>query len=123
MTKSRKAAGTEGERLAQEHLALYGYEILDVNWRCKAGELDIVAKKDGTLIFVEVRARTASSMHAFGAPQESVDYRKRMKLRRLAEIYLLQTGRSGVPVRFDVIAVTLASIGGASDIRHIQNAL
>jgi putative endonuclease len=123
MTKSRKETGAEGERLAREHLILCGYEILDANWRCKAGELDIVAGKDGALIFVEVRARTASPLNAFGAPQESVNYRKRAKLRRLAEMYMLQTGRWGSPVRFDVIGVTINGNGEPPDIQHLVNAM
>jgi putative endonuclease len=123
LTRIRKSVGAEGEKLAREHLAANGYEILDANWRCKAGELDIVAMKDGTLAIVEVRTRSAASSHLFGAPEESVDRRKRAKLRVLAELYMQQTGRRNLPVRFDVIAVTLHGNTAEANIRHIVSAL
>lgn len=121
--KTRKETGAEGERLALELLLADGYEILHTNWRCKIGELDIVARKQGTLIIVEVRTRTASKSPWFGTPEESVDTRKRTKLRRLAEMYMASKGMRELSVQFDVIAVTLSRNEEAAEIRHIQNAM
>lgn len=119
---TRKQTGNEGEKVALRHLLANGYDILHTNWRSKLGELDIVALKEGTLIIVEVRSRTASAEFGFGLPEESVDARKQMKLRRLAELYITMNGVAARQVRFDVIAVRFSRDAGVS-IRHIEDAL
>ena len=120
----RRLVGAAGEAAAAAHLLANGYEVLDSNWRCRIGELDLVAAKQGTLVFVEVRAKSAAAAGRFGTPQESVDIRKRQKLRRLAEMYLQQM-KGGAParIRFDVIAVVVDPEGGApAQIEHIEDA-
>ncbi|WP_274361499.1 YraN family protein [Paenibacillus thermotolerans] len=119
---SRKQTGDEGEKHALKHLLANGYEILHTNWRCKLGELDIIAQLEGMLVFVEVRSRTASADYGFGSPEESVDARKQQKLRRLAELYITMNGFSARPVRFDVIAVRFSRDERVS-IRHVEDAL
>lgn len=73
--------GRAGEQRAVEHLTAHGYAILDRNWRCSQGEIDIVAHRDGTLCFVEVKTRRSER---FGHPFEAIDERKRRRLWRLA---------------------------------------
>lgn len=97
--------GRAGEQRAEEHLRAAGYEILDRNWRCAIGEIDIVAARPDTLVVVEVKTRRSER---FGHPFEAVDARKRARLWRLAGAWTrahpnLSRGR---PVRLDVIGVT-----------------
>ncbi|CAH0161391.1 MULTISPECIES: YraN family protein [unclassified Microbacterium] len=73
--------GRAGEDRAAKHLSTRGYRILDRNWRCTQGEIDIVAERDGTICIVEVKTRRSV---AFGHPFEAVDDRKRERLWRLA---------------------------------------
>ncbi|MDI9570315.1 MAG: YraN family protein [Pseudomonadota bacterium] len=108
MTRDRISAGRRGEELAAAFLARAGYAILDRNWRCPLGELDIVARDGGTLVFVEVRTRRSAR---FGAPEESVGFSKRRKLSRLATFYIHRYGLFDVPARFDVAAVHLLPSG------------
>jgi putative endonuclease len=116
----RRETGRRGEEAAAHYLAARGCRILHRNWRCRLGELDIVAEDRGTIVFVEVRTRAAHGR--FGTAAESVDARKRRKLTSLAQVYLAMTGRQNVPVRFDVIACT-AGPGGELDIEHIPGAI
>ncbi|MCI3919043.1 YraN family protein [Paenibacillus sp. TRM 82003] len=127
----RIARGAAGEAAAAAYLAEAGYRIVDRNWRCRYGELDIVAEKDGALVFVEVRSRSKASLGAFGAPLESITPKKQMTLRRCAEAYLRQRPaepylrqRPAEPehVRFDCIGVILNERNEAVDRLHIPNA-
>ena len=74
MTQQRRRLGQRGEQLAAERLAAMGYEIVERNYRCKAGEIDLVARQGGGWVFVEVRTRRGDR---FGTPEESVTARKR----------------------------------------------
>lgn len=97
------ALGRWGEDLAVEHLAAAGMQVLDRNWRCAEGELDLVARdSDGTVVFVEVKTRAGTG---FGAPAEAVGRVKQRKLRALASRWLAEhpTGRAGL--RFDVVGI------------------
>jgi len=109
----KQRAGAAAEQAACAHLLAHGCAILARNARFREGELDIVARDGTTLLFVEVRLR--SSAH-FGGAAASVDARKRRRLRRAAEHWLLQSygARAGAwpPCRFDVIT---ADAGGVSD--------
>jgi putative endonuclease len=116
----RRETGRRGEEAAAHYLAARGCRILHRNWRCRMGELDIVAEDGETIVFVEVRTRAPRSR--FGTAAESVDARKRRKLTSLAQLYLAMTGRQGAPVRFDVIACT-ARPDGTLDIEHIPGAM
>ena len=78
--------------------------VLAVDWRCRLGQIDLVAQDGETLVVVEVKTRRGVS---FGLPQEAVDLRKQRKLRQLAEVYRQQAARGSDPVRIDVIAVLL----------------
>lgn len=89
--------------MAARRLEELGYRILERNFRCPAGEVDLVALEGGVLVFVEVRTRSSV---ACGTPAESVTPLKRRKMRQVALWYLAsQHGSSRTPVRFDVVAV------------------
>ncbi|MEI6314000.1 MAG: YraN family protein [Syntrophus sp. (in: bacteria)] len=104
MTKERISTGKMGEEIAAEHLVGVGYEILERNFRCPLGEMDIVARDHETLVFVEVRSRRTDN---YGGPLESVGFAKQKKISRVAEYYLNRHGLQQVKARFDVVAVKL----------------
>ena len=114
----RRDVGARGEDIAARHLAGLGYTIRERNVRSREGEIDIVAEKDGVLVFVEVRTRRGTS---FGPPEESVDARKRERLCALAEGYVAE--RTGLPSswRIDVVAIELGPGGGTRRIEVIEN--
>ena len=99
----RAEFGKRGEDLACEELRRRGYTILDRRFRTRCGELDIVARDAGVLVFVEVRARSSGK---FGHAFESVTWQKRHRLSRMATSYLFMKRLSNVACRFDVVAVT-----------------
>lgn len=111
--------GRSGEERAARHLIAQEYEILERNFRCRLGEIDIIAHRDDVLVFCEVKSRFNRS---FGEPFEAVTLRKQMRLRRLADFYRV-TASSRLPpygqIRFDVISVLL---GDVARIEHIENA-
>lgn len=120
MPPSRKQIGILGEKLALEHLRKRGYRILETNFRCREGEIDIIAQDKDYLVFVEVRTRRGSS---FGTPEESVTVAKKEKLTSLAFAYLQTHRKSSSLWRFDVVAVELNQEGQISRIELIQDAI
>ena len=86
-----------------------GYDVLARNWRCREGEIDLVAGCPGTVVFCEVKARSSD---AFGLPAEAVGRAKQARLRRLAARWLAESGPRAQEVRFDVAAV----LGGRVDV-------
>ncbi|MEX2276018.1 MAG: YraN family protein [Actinomycetota bacterium] len=115
---ARASLGARGEAAA---LALYrrsGFRLLARNWRCPAGELDLVVERGGVIVVCEVKTRSGS---AFGAGYESVTWSKRRRLRRLAEAFVIQRRRTGSPIRFDVVSVHLER-SGRPDVVLFQDA-
>jgi putative endonuclease len=100
--RARQALGRWGEDLAAAHYRRRDFEILDRNWRCPQGELDLVVRAGRLVVFCEVKTRRSS---AFGAAAEAVDHRKQVRLRRLAAAWLAAHDVRGVDVRFDVAAI------------------
>lgn len=111
------ALGQFGEQVAARHLESAGLVILDRNWRCATGELDIVARDAGCLVFCEVKTRSSG---AFGSPAAAVGPAKAARIRRLAASWLAAHPQGGCPVRFDVVAVSRA--GGALSVDHLRAA-
>lgn len=112
-----QSAGNRGEAAVARYLRQKGYTLLESQWRCRFGELDLVAKdKRGTLCIVEVKLRGSSSI---ALPREFVDSRKQQRLRSAAELYLAANGLD-VPVQFDVAEVY--DEGGSLRISYIENA-
>ncbi|KIL39259.1 hypothetical protein SD70_21585 [Gordoniibacillus kamchatkensis] len=117
----RRETGKLGEAAAAELLASKGYRIVARNWRCRTGELDLIAELAGTLVFVEVRTRRPTGTH--GTAKEAVDAWKQRQVKETAQYYLYATKRYDVKVRFDVIAVELSEQDKAAPrIDHIENA-
>lgn len=116
--KNRKVVGRRGEQVAISFLKEKGYRILDKNFHCKLGELDIVAQEGNQIVFVEVKTRQNLD---FGLPQESLNYFKKKRLTRLALFYLASHYLKDVPCRFDVVAVVFKE-GNPKSIRLIKNA-
>jgi putative transposase len=101
----RRQLGDHGEDLAAAALKQQGYKILERNYVTPLGEIDLIARQGKVLVVVEVKTRKTAR---FGSPQESVSLTKQQRLRRLADYYLKAKRLTGTPVRFDVVAVTLA---------------
>ena len=105
MKDPRRQLGDQGEDLAAAALKQQGYKILERNYVTPLGEIDLIARQGKTVVVVEVKTRRGSR---FGAPQEAVHPGKQDRLRRLADYYLKAKRLTGTPVRFDVVAITLA---------------
>lgn len=118
MVRASDALGRYGEQLAARHLAEQGMAILDRNWRCRAGEIDIVARDGELLVICEVKTRRGTG---FGAPLEAVTPRKAARLRRLAAAWLVEHRPLRADVRFDVVGV-LAPPRGAAVVEHVRGA-
>ena len=120
----RRQNGRLGEEAACAYLLRLGYVIVGRNWRCRSGEIDIIAEHEGRLVFVEVRSRRYQ-MNSFGTAAESVDWRKQRQVRATAQMYLRQSGKGEAAIRFDVIAVSLAANdedGIMAECRHYEGA-
>ncbi len=100
----RRALGQRGEELVAAWYTGDGYRVLDRNWRCRSGELDLVLERDRTVVFCEVKTRTSTR---FGAPVEAVTRQKQQRLRGLAARWLAETAVAHRDLRFDVASVML----------------
>jgi len=113
--------GSTGERIAAGHLRANGYDIVEKNYRCRYGEIDIIARKGGVIAFVEVKLRGSDQ---YGRAAEFVDRRKQEKLCKTALQWLAQNGAE-LNARFDVIEIygkTGAFGYKVNQINHIENA-
>lgn len=115
--RQRKSLGRQGEDLAASFLRQRGYTIVCRNYRCRSGEIDIIARKKNLLCFIEVKTRRT---RRFGLPQEAVTAAKQHKIGRAAQDFLLRHGLENRPARFDVIAVDFSTGNGI--IKLIENA-
>ncbi len=119
MTHQRQALGRWGEETAVRYLQTRGYIILARNLHTAHGELDIVARKEETIVFVEVKMR---SSNAYGFPEEAVSPRKQAHLLSAAEAYFQQHPDSPETWQFDIIAITHRP-GTAPEIEHFENVI
>lgn len=110
------ALGDYGERLAARYLREQGFEVLDTKWRCRDGEIDIVAVDGATVVVCEVKTRRHE---AFGHPRESVTVRKLARLRRLAAQWLRRQQRTFDDIRIDVVTI-LRPATGAATVEHLR---
>jgi len=116
----QKEVGATGEKLARDFLKKKGYRIRQTNFRCREGEIDIVAERKGYLVFVEVRTKTGSG---FGSPEESVTFAKKEKLIATALSYLDSHRDLPDNWRIDFVGVELDKNGKATRIELIENAV
>jgi putative endonuclease len=106
--REKKELGKRGEELASRFLRKNRYKILERNYVCKMGEMDIIAQEKDTLVFVEVKTRTSMD---FGPPQLAVNSTKQMQLSKVALNFLKEKKREDVKARFDVVAIILRPTG------------
>jgi len=116
----RKAIGDWGEKAARGYLEKHGYKILEQNYRCARGEIDLIAIDGDCLVFIEVKTRSSD---LFGPPQEAVDARKKKKLIELAEIYIDRHPNTLPDWRIDVLAISLQQDGRVGSFELIQDAV
>jgi putative endonuclease len=109
--------GKEGERLAERYLQKKGYKLVERNYRCAGGELDLIVLDRRVVVFVEVKTRTG---HGFGTPLEAVEFRKQRKMIQAAQFFLAVKGLQQRDARFDVVGVSWA--GREVVVEHIENA-
>jgi putative endonuclease len=117
--RASDALGAYGERVAAAHLVDAGMAIVERNWRCDIGEIDIVARDGDTLVVCEVKTRRGKE---FGSPLEKVTPDKAQRLRRLAARWIAQTGIHPLDVRIDIVAV-VRSARGAAQVEHVRGAV
>jgi len=103
MGQERRALGDYGERRAAAWYEQRGYQVLARQWRCRQGELDLVLRRGGLVVFCEVKARSGPS---FGTPAEAVTPAKQARIRRLAALWLAEARAGAAELRFDVACVT-----------------
>jgi putative endonuclease len=120
MTDSRRRVGDAGERLAADYLQRQGYEIVDRNVRRKEGEIDLVAVKDGTLVFIEVKLRRSGRA---GSAIQQISPAKHARLRELAEAYAADHPELPANLRVDVVAIDLTVSGEVGKLHHVRSAV
>ncbi len=113
----RRHTGESGESIAVKFLKKNGYKILEQNYRCKLGEIDIIARDGRVLAFIEVKARRTNE---FGGPKRAVTLRKQRKISMVALKYLKETQQMEKKARFDVVAIRL--LPDDPDVEIIKNA-
>ncbi len=116
---ARQGLGRTGERLAAEELARRGYRIVERNYRCVYGEIDLVAEDGPDLVFVEVKTRRGT---AYGLPEEAINARKRQKLVQVASCYLDVHACADRSWRIDAVAVQMSQQGRLQEIRVYPHA-
>lgn len=119
MTRARQETGRLGEQLAVTYLRNKGYAIVELNFRTRFGEIDIIARDGVTVVFVEVRTRTTLSR---GTGAESVNMRKQQKVRSMAEWYIHRHFIHEASIRFDVVSILILDPPSRVKIDHIINA-
>jgi putative endonuclease len=113
---AKDVLGRQGEQLAVEHLRQDGLRVLDRNWRCAEGEIDIVAAERRSLVICEVKTRSSVR---YGTPLEAVSRAKRSRLRRLAVCWLIAHGVLFDEIRIDVVGV-LRTQSGDFTVEHVR---
>lgn len=116
--RAKDGVGQYGERVATRYLQTAGLTVLDRNWRCREGEIDIVAREEETFVFCEVKTRRGLD---FGPPIEAITPAKVRRLRLLALRWLAERHSPYVPIRFDVVSV-VARRQGAAAVEHLRGA-
>jgi putative endonuclease len=114
--RAKDALGRYGEELAVRHLERLGLAVLDRNWRCKHGEIDIVARDGSTLVICEVKTRSST---AFGSPIEAVTPYKMKRLRRLAMLWLDEHEVHLPGIRIDVVGI-IRPVDGQPSLTHLR---
>ncbi len=101
---TRKKLGNRGEKIAANFLRKRGYRIIEKNYRSRLGEIDIVARENDSVVFVEVKTRRSTD---FGLPEEALSYDKRRRLSKVAMGYLAHRRIEDINCRFDVVSILM----------------
>lgn len=117
MSAARQAFGELGERIAERWLRRHGWRVVQRRFRSGHRDIDLVVEREGTVAFVEVKARRGAE---FGGPVQAVNYRKRKQLERSAHVWIDRHGREAESYRFDVVGVLLD--GAEVRVCHVENA-
>ena len=115
---SKKQLGDLGEDISEIFLVKMGYSILKRNYRCRLGEIDLIAKDKNKIIFFEVKTRTNLN---FGYPEESVNIMKVLKLKKLAIFFAVSENMQNFDMQFDVISINLSGTCFLDNIKNIKN--
>jgi len=118
MRSWRRWRGQQGEQMAAQFLLRQGYRIAQQNYRCREGEIDIIAWDGPTLVFIEVKTKGQTT---FGAPQAMVHAHKQKKMVHVAMVYVQRHRLQDVNLRFDVVAITLFP-GTPPEVTHVLGA-
>jgi putative endonuclease len=114
---TRIITGKKGETIASAFLRKNGYRVIETNYRCALGEIDIIAREKEELVFVEVKTRNSVEL---GYPEQAVGINKQKKMSQLALWYLEKNNLTDAKARFDVVAITISDAG--EEIKLIKNA-
>jgi putative endonuclease len=114
---SRQVLGREGERVAERYLKKKGYTLVERNYRCRGGEVDLIVLDRRVIVFVEVKTRTD---HGFGNPLEAVEPRKQRRMIHAARFFLHEKRLHQRDARFDVVGISWPGV--EPEVEHIQNA-
>jgi putative endonuclease len=117
LNNGKQVLGKEGERIAEQYLKKKGYRLIERNYRCAAGELDLIVLDHRVVVFVEVKTRTGDG---FGSPFEAVEFRKQRKMIQAAQYFLAEKKLQQRDARFDVVGISWA--GRDPMVEHIENA-
>jgi putative endonuclease len=118
MSLATNSVGAYGERVAVRYLVDQGMVLLDRNWRCAVGEIDMIMKDGPAVVFVEVKTRRSTE---FGTPAEALIPRKVSRMRRIAGVWLAESRLRPSDVRFDVVSVRPRR-SGAAHVEHVRGA-
>ena len=118
---NKKEVGQIGERVAEKYLKDKKYKLLVRNWRCKAGEIDLIFKNNKILVFVEVKA-LIKFYNNFN-PEAHFNYFKQNKMRQLAKLYINYKDLSNISYQIDLVAVEISEQGKVLDIRHYPSCI
>jgi len=120
MSDNRQKLGRWGEEMAANHLESQGYKVLERNWRCNRGEIDLIVQAGDVLVFVEVKTRQGRD---YGMPEEAITKAKARRLLELGQRFLLERELEDIEWRVDLVAVELDQHGKLERCEHIPNAV
>lgn len=117
LDNAKQVLGKEGERIAEQYLKKKGYKLIERNYRCHGGELDLIVLDRRVVVFVEVKTRTGQG---FGSPFEAVEYHKQKRMIQAAQFFLMEKRLHQRDARFDVVGVSW--LDREPVVEHIENA-
>ncbi|WP_028595593.1 YraN family protein [Paenibacillus assamensis] len=121
--RNRREIGKHAEQQAEQHITQMGWTVVERNWRCRRGELDLIARDGEWWVFIEVRSRTEGG--SFGTAREAIDVRKQQQVRAIVEQYIHRNRLYEAKMRCDAIIITYPKQGDGDTVlglEHIEHA-